>query len=107
MNKIVSAIAVLALFAFIAVPANAQGIYQGGSYEPGLVPYRGQSLGPLGIQRPPVYYRGHGYIGGYNVQRSAHASSMLARRYEHTTRWCHDWVMQGGVKVYTGHAHRC
>lgn len=46
--------------------AKAQGIYQGGSYEPGLVPWRGRtSLGPWGVQRPamapqqrpgPVFY---------------------------------------------------
>lgn len=59
-------IALLALILVgLSVPASAQCIYCGGSYEPGLVPWRGQtSLGPWGIQRPHAYYYQHGAHGG-------------------------------------------
>ena len=111
----------IVLFAFTAsllvtpavvAPAQAQSIYQGGSYEPGLVPWRGQtSLGPYGVQgygnngyrggnQRGGYYRG----GGNNSYQQSGAYYQQQRQQFRVqsytvplSRTCTDWVQYGGV----------
>ena len=84
----------------VTTPASAQGIYQGGSHEPGLVPWRGRtSLGPYGVQRRHyaprrahsprrAYYRGQqqGQMRQQRV-RAHHWSRTTTRRVHIGTGW--------------------
>ena len=89
-----AAFAMLVAAFSMTAPASAQGIYQGGSYERGLVPWRGRtSLGPWGVQRPccgtQQYYRPRTIMRTVTVPRRVIVARepVLVQRPVYATRY--------------------